>query len=411
MRLTIVGVAVYAISFALFGCQAGGISGEAPLRFGTQAVPQRVVPDSREAARAIRHVIVIVQQNRSFDDLFAGFPHADAPTTGLESTGQRVRLRPVSLERKKHCGSWSQFPIAYDDGKMDGWNLLDPSDPLCPYTHVLRSETRPYWELAATYAIADRMFSSTHLPEFVDSLYLIAGTAKIAPSTYDLGPTPFGDCYSPPGTTTDILKNGTFERDRGPYPCFDQFRTIANLLDDAAVSWRWYYSGRSDSEWNPFGSIQYVAEGRDWDRNLSNPATNVFSDIARKRLRSVSWILSPVHDSDLPGYGGGPKWIAKIVSAVQKSSYWPHAALLIVWENSGFGDYDDAAPPQISAVGLGFRVPLLVISPYAKSGYVSHTDYQFGSILKFIEENWDLGSLGATDKRSHSIADMFRSGE
>ncbi len=93
-----------------------------------------------------------------------------------------------------------------------------------------------------------------------------------------------------------------------------------------------------------------------------------------------------------------------------KSSYWPSTAIVVLWSDPGNGQYyDNAPPPQLDEVGLGFRVPMIVVSPYAKRHFVSHTDYEFGSLLKFMEENWNLPSLGghATDRRANSISDMF----
>lgn len=141
---------------------------------------------------------------------------------------------------------------------------------------------------------------------------------------------------------------------------------------------------------------------------MSAPATNIFSDLSRGHLAPLSWVLSPLADSDIPGNGGGPTWVKSIVDATQQSRYWKHAAIVVIWNDASDGNfYDNVAPPQLDVMGLGFRVPMIVVSPYAKRGYVSHTQYEFGSILKFIEENWDLGSLGATDRRAKSIGDLF----
>ncbi len=379
------------------------------------AMPPTADSSSRAALRAIRNVIVIVQADRSFDNLFAGYPNADAPTTGLTSTGKRVPLEPISLKsREPYCVAGPRaFRTAYAKGKMDGWNLIDANDPLCPYTRVNRNETQPYWGLARRFALADRMFESTYYTDFVNQLYLIAGTTKLAPQTFDVlypNAEPWG-CDAPVGTRTSLLKNGQLEPFAGPYPCFTQFPTIANLLDDARVSWKVYFGAKNgEPGWlSPFGAIKYVADGPDRTRNLSYPASNVFSDLKKDRLAAVSWVFSPPSDSDSPGNDGGPQWVNSIVTATQHSSYWSHAAIIVVWDDAVDGKfYDNAPPAQISELGLGFRVPLIAISPYARSGYVSHTPYQFGSILKFIEENWSLGSLGATDRRSRSIGDMFQ---
>jgi phospholipase C len=392
-----------------------GCGGSQSLVGAPQGPPQTADAAVRHQLRAIRHVIVIVQQNRSFDNLFAGYPNADAPTTGLTSTGKRVELRPISLKREARlCVAGPRaFQIAYAEGKMDGWNLINANDPLCPYTRVERSETQPYRDLARRYALADRMFESTHYDDFTNQLYLIAGTTKLAPQTFDVlypSAVPWG-CDAPAGTRTSLLKRGELEQFEGPFPCFTQFPTIANLLDDAHVSWKAYFGAKNGPRWlwNPFAAIQYVADGPDRTRNLSYPATNLFADLKGDRLAAVSWVFSPPRDSDSPGNDGGPQWVSSIVTATEQSTYWSHSAILVVWDDAQDGRfYDNAPPSQISELGLGFRVPLIVISPYARRDYVSSTPYQFGSILKFIEENWSLGSLGATDARSRSIGDMFQ---
>jgi phospholipase C len=379
------------------------------------SMSQTVGSVSRDELRTIRNVIIIVQQNRSFENLFAGYPNADAPTTGLTSTGKRVRLLPISLEREEQqCVSGPEaFKTAYADGKMDGWNLIDAHDPLCPYTRVDRSETQRYWELAKRFALADHMFASTYYGDFTNQLYLIAGTTKLAPGTFDVlypSAEPWG-CDAPAGTHTSLLAHGQLEPMAGPFPCFEQFPTIANLLDSARVSWKAYFGAKNGERGlsSPFAAIKYVVDGPDRTRNLSYPAANVISDLKKDRLAAVSWVFSPLKDSDSPGNGGGPQWVNSIVTATQHSSYWSHSAIVVVWDDAVDGKfYDNAPPSQISEVGLGFRVPLIVISPYARRGYVSHTLYQFGSILRFIEENWSLGSLGATDERSRSIGDMFQ---
>ncbi len=361
----------------------------------------------------IQHVIVIVQESRSFDNLFAGYPGADAPTTGLTSSGKRVPLRTISLTRHKACIlGWlgEYFQTAYDNGKMDGWNLLDARHPLCPYTRVERSETQPYWNLAKRFALADQMFASTRFGEFVEQLYLIAGTTKIYPRAFVVGipsSAPWG-CDAPPGTTTSLLKNDRIEQWLGPFPCFTQVPTMANLLDNANVSWKFYWGGRNSILFNPFDAISYVRTGPDWGRNMSAPATNIFSDLSQGHLAALSWVLSPFADSDIPGSGRGPAWVNSIVRGAQQSRYWKHSAIVVIWSDAGEGNfYDNVAPPQLDVMGLGFRVPMIVMSPYAKRAYVSHTEYEFGSVLKYIEENWKLGSLGATDRRANSIGDMF----
>ncbi len=410
------------VSFVLAGCA------------GTQPMPgvPAVGPLGRSAAshaakRPIQHLIVIIQTERTFDDLFSGYPGADAQGYGCARPGAaepaaghgscpagdtRVPLKAVRLAARPCKHSFADyFHVAWDNGEMDGWNMLDHADPLCPYTHVEQSDTQPYWALAKRYAVADHTFASTHFGFFTDQLYLIAGTSEIARKVWVVGTPdnfPYG-CDAPPGTRTTILAHGNVELFRGPFPCFTQFPTMANLFDNARVSWKYYYD-RGIGSWNPFQAIKYVFRGPDWKHDVSSPATNVFGDIAHGNLTAVSWVLSPYADSDSPGTHDGPRWVNALIQAVMKSNYWKSTAIAVIWNNEGNGQYyDNVAPPQLDEVGLGFRVPMIVVSPYAKRHFVSHTEYEFGSLLKFMEENWNLPPLGgyATDRRANSISDMF----
>ncbi|MBV9055577.1 MAG: hypothetical protein JO351_02930 [Candidatus Eremiobacteraeota bacterium] len=362
----------------------------------------------------IQNLIVVIQRDRSFDNIFAGYPGADAPTKGLTSKGTYVALKPASLQTPAcalRTNDLSYFKVAWDNGKMDGWNLLSRKHSLCPYTRLSNADRRPYWELAKQYALADHAFASTHYGSFVNMLYLIAGSTQLNQRTYVAGPplmtSPWGGCDSPPGARTTILKNGKIHLYGGPFPCFS-FPTTAQQLDNASITWRYYYDSQT---WNPYEAIAYVFEGSDWRTDMSYPPTNVLTDIVKGNLATVSFVQSEPSNSDVPGSCCGPKWVAAIADALKNSQYWQHSAMVVVWSDEGDGNfYDNVAPPQLDPMGLGFRVPILAISPYAKRGYVSHTTYEFGSILKFIEESYNLPFLSqfSTDRRANSIADMFR---
>ncbi len=165
--------------------------------------------------------------------------------------------------------------------------------------------------------------------------------------------------------------------------------------------------------WEPFEAIKYVRSGPDWTKNIIWPQTTVLTDPSAGQLASVSWVSPSVEDSDHPESMSdqGPSWVASVVNAIGESSYWNNTAIIVVWDDWG-GWYDNAAPPQPDFRGLGIRVPCLIISPYAKQGYVSNTKYEFGSILKFIEEAFNLPTLGPkskgySDARANSIDDSF----
>jgi phospholipase C len=123
----------------------------------------------------------------------------------------------------------------------------------------------------------------------------------------------------------------------------------------------------------------------------------------------VAWVTPDGTDSDHLGVGKdtGPSWVASIVNAIGKSSYWNSTAIVIVWDDWG-GLYDHLDPPKTRnwQGGPGLRVPMLIVSPYVKP-HVDHTVYEFGSILQFVENNWDLGTLGRGDEHSTSIRNAF----
>jgi phospholipase C len=189
---------------------------------------------------------------------------------------------------------------------------------------------------------------------------------------------------------------------------------MAQTLDAAGISWKYYVNKRHYAGiWSAFEQIKYVREGPDWAKDVIIPETRVLGDPGRRALASVSWVTPSKANSDHPAAHStqGPLWVASVVNAIGRSSYWDSTAIIVLWDDWG-GFYDNVAPPQLDYRGLGIRVPCLIISPYAKRGYVSHTQYEFGSILKFIEEAFNLPYLGPTadgytDERANSIEDSF----
>jgi phospholipase C len=210
-----------------------------------------------------------------------------------------------------------------------------------------------------------------------------------------------------------IFKNRRVSPD-GPFPCFT-WRTIADLLDAKDVSWRYYIdhafgknSDFSGSVWNGFRAMKHIFSGPDWKKGISSPNTTIFSDLKTGALPSVSWVVPSLYDSDNPASGcnGGPWWVTKVVNAIGTSQYWKNSAIIVLWTDWG-GWYDNAPPAQINYTSLGFRVPMIVISPYARASYISHTHYELGSVLKFMEQTFNLGSLGTTDASAASMSDIL----
>ncbi len=385
------------VSLATFAGLAG--CGGAIALTASPPVPSSIV--SPIAGSPIQHVIVIMQENRSFDNLFNGFPGADSVTTGM-SDGRSVTLQPVSLGDSRDLNhSHTQWWRDWNNGKMDGFAQ---GGSLLPYSYVPEKDVEAYWTLARQYVLGDRMFQSNTGPSFVAHQYMIAGqSANVAEN-------PTGSvwgCDAAAGTTAALLgPNGTDLP--GVYPCFD-YQTIADLLDDKGVTWRYYAPASGDSFFilSAYQAIRHIRFGQDWNDNVISPQNRVITDIKHGELAQVTWIVPDWAHSDHPGSGSeGPDWVASIVNAVGKSPYWDSTAIFIAWDDWG-GWFDHVDPPKVDAMGPGFRVPLLIVSPYSRHGYVTHHNHEASGFIAFIEHNFDLGTLGTRDAASDAFEDCF----
>ncbi len=410
-------------TLALTACGASGASGGGSTR-ALPAAPAVAQPATGNPVhKYIKHVIVVIQENRSFENFFAGYPGANAPLTGM-ANGQTIQLAPITFKGPDIRHDWASALADWDGGKMDGFYQFGSSKygQDVAYSYVEQSLIQPYWDMANQYVLADAMFPTEFGGSFTAHLTLVAGTDNINPKKAEVdipnGPPP-QDCDSPPGVTTFFITPDRNVHRNGPFPCFTQWKTMAQTLDHAGVSWKYYATQLVGAGmWEPFEAIKYVRDGPDWNKNIIVPQTTILTDPENKNLAAVSWVSPSVQDSDHPESqsDAGPSWVASIVNAVGGSSYWKSSAIIVLWDDWG-GWYDNAAPPQPDFRGLGIRVPCLIISPYARKGasgpgYVSHTQYEYGSILKFIEEAYNLPYLGSTaagytDRRATSIEDAF----
>ena len=399
------------------------------------------------ASGSISHIVVIIQENRSFENFFAGYPGANAPMYGCAETpsGQAripaVRSSLASSRRMRSSSTcphgdtqvpltkitfngpdlrhdWDSSMTSWDNGNMDGFSYFGKKHGKYEaYSYVNENLVAPYWQMAQQYVLADAMYPTEFGGSFTGHLTLVAGTDDLTPSKAEVD-FPNGlhdDCDSPPGTKSSFLDpKRRVHRFNGPFPCFDQFNTMAQVLDAGGISWKFYASKVLDAGmWSPFEAIKYVRYGPDWGTNMIAPQTQVLSDAANSQLASVSWVTPSRPDSDHPAYHSdkGPSWVASVVNAIGESPYWDSTAIIVVWDDWG-GWFDSAPPPQLDYRGLGIRVPCLIISPYAKQGYVDDTQYEFGSVLRFMEEAFNLPYIGSpsdgyTDERAAPLDNAF----
>ena len=411
--------AAAALVLAAAGC--GGQmqpAGSAPTGAGPLLAAPSMIRGTKSSQ--IKYVIIIVQENRTPDNLFQGLKGADIATSGKNSLGETVQLHKVPLEvdyDMEHVHE--SFVTEWFNGNMDGFNL-DPHNghcvdsETCAYGYVPTTENKPYVQMASQYAFADRMFESNEGPSFPAHQYIISGTSttdgtgkyKAADNPYGHRGRPNGGGCDAPNTVRVDTINVYGQLGNPVYPCFDR-QTIADLLDAKSVTWRYYQQSSGTGLWHPFDAIHHIRFGQDY-ANVAWPSTQVLTDISTGKLAQVSWVSPAGSDSDHSGdkSNGGPAWVSSIVNAIGGSKYWSNCAIFVVWDDWG-GWYDHVQPPIYNSYELGFRVPLIAISPYAKQAYVSETQYEFGSLLKFVEQTYGTPSLNTTDARANSVSDMF----
>ena len=419
------------VSLALAACGGGtsSVSGNPPAARSTQRVPSGSSP--------ITHVVLIVQENRSFNDFFAQYPGADGTITGKVAKEKscsppiakgKIPLAKVPLLVPKDLNHrYAGYLASYHKGRMDGFDraLFGSGIPECtyPYQYTDPAEIQPYWIMAQQYTLAEHMFTTQGSDSFTAHQDLIRGDTVVQKwqAMIDLPTCSGGRCYwgcdAPSGTHTHLVTQGNvYLKKLGPFPCSDKYQlpypTLRDLFDAAGVSWRYYVPPNNTSYGkllSAFDAVAAVRKGPEWtDGHISAPETNIFTDIDNGSLQNVSWVIPEVNNSDHPftTADNGPEWVASVVNAIGESQYWGSTAIIVVWDDWG-GFYDNAKPPIKDYGGLGFRVPAIVISPYAMPGHISTTQYEFGSILRYIEDNWNLNQLGTTDSRATSIIDCF----
>jgi phospholipase C len=374
-----------------------------------------------ELPTPIKHVVIIVQENRSTDYLFQGIHGADIATYGVDYAGQRVPLRPISLTAPYDLQhGHSSFFRDYNDGKMNGFDAgMSGEKHLRPFGYAPESEVQPYHDMARQYVLGDHMFQTNRGPSFPAHLYLVSGTAgdstmagyRVEGNAFDAKTQQSrpGGCASPLYIRVDVvsIKNGA--EGKSHRPCFDH-AVLSDFLDAKGITWRYYQQGKGPGRWHALDAMEHVRWGKDFQYVIPSSA-QVLSDIAAGDLAGVSWVMPAANWSDHAGKHGtdkGPAWIAAIVNAIGKSHYWDSTAILVIWDDWG-GWYDHVAPPTRNYDELGFRVPLLVISPYAKKAYVSKVQHEFGSLLAFVEKAYGIphGALKSTDWRADDLSDCF----
>ncbi|MFZ0774119.1 MAG: alkaline phosphatase family protein [Candidatus Sulfotelmatobacter sp.] len=432
-----------------------GLNGCSGVSSGASTTTTAVQPSNSK----IQHVVIIFQENRTPDNLFHDpvlmSRGADIASAGVNSKGRTIPLGQIGLAWNgsnpnnydldhTHPAFTQMCDLNPSTGicAMDGADLIAircgagvngcPANP--QFMYVDPADVQPYFEMAEQYTFADRMFQTNQGPSFPAHQFIISGTsAPTATSSLFAAENVRGDgnagCTVLP-TDSVAMIDALGQELSSQYPCFEH-ATLTDFLNSEGVSWRYYTSAGGLSIWTAPNAIQHMCgpnvpppnatacTSADWRNNVVMPTAQnpvpVLADIADGQLPTVSWVIPNGQESDHPeeNDGSGPSWVAAIVNAIGSSQYWSNTAIFITWDDWG-GWYDHVAPQVIndgvswgSGYVYGFRVPLIVVSPYAKAANISHVKHDFGSILKFIEENFGLPSLGYADAAADDLSDCF----
>ncbi len=376
----------------------------------------------------IRHIVIIMQENRSFDSYFGTYPGADG-IPGLAGNPGKVPCIPnpetASCVKPYHDHTLvnvggphtnDAFVGDLDGGRMDGFikerqTCVNPVDPIsCEPTekddvmgYHTGQEIPNYWKYAKNFVLQDHMFEPVDTWSLPAHLAMVSGWSAICTAADN----PFS-CKSSlypvsPGTVPGL------PADLGPHhaPPHYAWTDLTWLLHRSHVSWSYYIqpgpepdceSGgtfcqynpqdpRTPGIWNPLPSFTDVKQ----DRQLGDvrPTRTLFPALKQGRLAAVSWVIPNGIDSEHPtsNLHTGMEYVTRIIDAIMRSRAWKSTAIFLAWDDWG-GFYDHVKPPVVDGLGYGFRVPGLVISPYSRKGYIDHQQLSFDAYLKFIEDDF-----------------------
>jgi phospholipase C len=382
------------------------------------------------ARRKIDHIVFLVKENRTYDHLFGRFPGADGVTEGRTCDGDTVPLRRADDDSPGASHGFLAAIEAINGGEMNCFDVIPDGQNLRAYVQYEPAQIPNYWRYAEEFTIGDRFFSSVYGPTFVEHFWLVASqTDRYVDNQRPLEGQGGDDgilggyCDDPSeriwsfpkldasdreaiyaleeSAETEALKRRYFiER----WPCHD-VETLPDLLEERDISWKYY---TSDSPYfQIFPAIPHIHYGP-MSRKIVDSG-EFLTDLAAGGMPAVTWLLPPTPESDHPGYGAlcdGENWSVRMINAIMSSPEWRNTAIFLTWDDFG-GFYDHVPPPHLDVYGYGPRVPLIVISPYAKRGFVFSEVADFSSMLRFAERIHRLPALTARDRDANDLLGAF----
>ncbi len=358
----------------------------------------------------INHIVIILKENRSFDYYFGRYPGADGATSGLLPGGKRTPLAvPNDTLAPDIWHGPTQARQAIANGKMDGFTL-SPGAIFDRQNHAYAAMTRQqipnYWSYAQHFVLADHFFSTIAGPTFPNHLVMVAGSSLNVDDNPQHAITGTWGCDSGPKAWVDTV-NAAGQHKQIP-PCFD-VSTIVDELQTSHQTWRSYAPsyGEPGYIFSTLDAIKGVREGPNWAKNVVE-WTTFPSDARAGRLPALSWVVTDAAHSDHPPASTcvAENSVVQEVNAVMQGPDWKDTAIIVLWDDYG-GFYDNVAPPKMDWLGWGPRVPALIISPYARAGYIDHTNYNFASTLRLIDQRFSLPALTSRVSQANSLLDAF----
>lgn len=373
-------------------------------------------PDGGAGIQRIKHIVIIMQENRSFDHYFGTFPGADGipmddagvPLACLPQRDGGACVRPFHDPNDVNGGGPHGEANAIDDidgGAMDGFlvsaqkgqkGCTDPNNPACRNGKSIDAvgwhderEIPNYWAYARSFVLQDHMFESNASWSQPAHLYLVSEWSAFCSQAGD------------PASCVNALQSPS-PAGVGPYAWTD----LTYLLSRAGVSWRYYLAEGTEPDceddgvetcepvaqlatvpsiWNPLPNFDTVKE----DAQLGNVVAldAFYLDVKNGTLPAVAWVIPDGEVSEHPPakVSIGQGYVTALINTLMQSSAWESTAIFLVWDDWG-GFYDHVPPPVVDANGYGLRVPGMVISPYARAGFIDHQTLSFDAYVKFIED-------------------------
>ncbi|MBI2237714.1 MAG: hypothetical protein HYU54_04205 [Actinobacteria bacterium] len=362
----------------------------------------------------IKRVVYLMLENRSFDHIFGKYPGANGTTVGVDY-GREIPLKPAP--------QWLPGDLPHDraahlnnvnGGEMDGF-AQGIYGPEWAFTQFDRQDLPNYFAWADEYVLCDNFFASAGGPSYPNHFFFVAGQSGGTLDNPENIEVAWEDGKKTKSWGCDAYGDDVFvfvKDDHGNLTkhdtCFD-FRTVPQQLSEIGVDWAYYSASRYQTGyfWNALNGIASVFHTDMWHEHV-RPVDRLVEDVAANRLPAVTWITPRFELSDHPPFSScySHNWVTGIVNALMASEMWTHTALFVTWDEWG-GLYDHVLPPRVDEVGLGIRVPMLVISPYAKRGYIDDALGEFSTPLKFIADNWGLPYLTSRIADGHNFEHVF----